>query len=211
MNFKTSNEKGILAGTKGYDRFTDLFIESSQALDFHEACKDFLSFLPTSLTNILDIGAGAGQNAAALAKLGHKITAIEPMPEFLSSAQTTYKNLNVTWLNGALPELTSISPNDPEFDFILINAVWHHLNDIERESAVTRLATLIKPGGRCAISLRNGPAGMGTRVYPTDSNSTIEQFKAMGFNCILHLKGQPSIYSHKKDVTWSRIVLEKFS
>jgi len=209
MNFKTYNEKGIIAGTKGYDRFTDLFIESSQALDFHEACKDFLSFLPTSPANILDIGAGAGQNAVALAKLGHKVTAIEPMPEFLSSAQTTYNDLNIKWLNGALPDLTCISPKEPEFDFILINAVWHHLNNIERELAVTCLSTLIKPGGRCALSLRNGPAGMGTRVYPTDSHITIKHFKAMGFNCIFHLKDQPSIYSHKKDVNWSRIVLQK--
>jgi len=209
MNFKASNEKGILAGTQGYDIFTDLFIESSQALDFHEACKDFLSFLPTSPANILDIGAGAGQNAAALAKLGHKVTAIEPMPEFLSSAQTTYKDLNVKWLNDSLPELTCISPNDPYFDFVLINAVWHHLNDVEREFAATRLSTLIKPEGRCAISLRNGPAGMGTRVYPTNSDSTIQQFKAKGFNCILHLQDQPSVYRHKKDVNWSRIVLQK--
>jgi len=209
MNFKTSNEKEMLAGTQGYKRFTDLFIESSQALNFHEACKDFLSFLPTSPANILDIGAGAGQNAAALAKLGHRVTAIEPMPEFLSSAQTTYKDLNVKWLNGALPELSCISPNGSEFDFALINAVWHHLNNIERELAVTRLSTLMKPGGRCAISLRNGPAGMGTRVYPTDSHITIKQFKAMGFNCILHLQDQPSIYSHKEDVNWSRIVLKK--
>jgi len=209
MNFKTSNEKEMLAGTQGYKRFTDLFIESSQALNFHEACKDFLSFLPTSPANILDIGAGAGQNAAALAKLGHRVTAIEPMPEFLSSAQTTYKDLYVKWLNGALPELSCISPNGSEFDFVLINAVWHHLNNIERELAVTRLSTLMKPGGRCAISLRNGPAGMGTRVYPTDSHITIKQFKDMGFNCILHLQDQPSIYSHKEDVNWSRIVLKK--
>jgi len=209
MNFKTSNEKEMLAGTQGYKRFTDLFIESSQALDFNVACKDFLSFLPTSPANILDIGAGAGQNAAALAKLGHKVTAIEPMPEFLSSAQTTYKDLNVKWLNDSLPELTCISPNDPYFDFVLINAVWHHLNDVEREFAATRLSTLIIPGGRCALSLRNGPAGMGTRVYPTNSDSTIQQFKAKGFNCILHLQDQPSIYSHKKDVNWSRIVLQK--
>jgi len=199
----------MTAGTQGYKRFTELFIESSQALDFSEACKDFLELLPASPASILDIGAGAGQNAAALAKLGHKVTAIEPMPEFLSSAQTTYKDLNVKWLNGALPELTCISPNDPNFDFVLINAVWHHLNEVERESAVTRLSALIKPEGRCAISLRNGPAGMGTRVYPTDSHITIKQFKDMGFNCILHLQDQPSIYSHKEDVNWSRIVLQK--
>ena len=96
-----------------------------------------------------------------------------------------------------------------DFDFILIDAVWHHLNEIERASAATRFSTLIKQGGKCAISLRNGPAGMVSKIYPTDSGKTIEQFGGIGFKCILHLKNQSSIYSFKKDVKWSRIVLQK--
>jgi len=42
MNFKASNEKGMLAGTLGYKRFTELFIRISLAL----GGKTYSIFLP---------------------------------------------------------------------------------------------------------------------------------------------------------------------
>ena len=199
----------MIAGTQGYDRFIEFFIESNQALDFHEVCKDFITFLPDKFTKVLDIGSGAGQNAAALAKLCYKVTAVEPMLQFLESAKSTYKEFNIKWLNGSLPELTCLAPDEPKFDFILIDAIWHHLNEMERESAAIRLSNIIDSGGKCAISLRNGPAGMGTRVFPTHADEIINQFQNLGFKCVFQLHDQPSFYSHKKDVKWSRIVLVK--
>ena len=60
---------------------------------------------------------------------------------------------------------------------MLIDAVWHHLTELERENALKKIAPLIKFQGRCAISLRNGPAGMGTRVFATNANDTINLFE----------------------------------
>lgn len=117
----------MIAGTAGYDDFVELFIESSQTLAFNEACKDFIDFLPDKASNILDLGSGAGQNAAAIARLGHNVTAVEPMSQFLKSAQDSYKDLKIKWLKGSLPELACLATDGPQFDFILINAVWHHL------------------------------------------------------------------------------------
>jgi len=199
----------MIAGTQGYDRFIELFIESNKTLDFFDVCNDFIEFLPKKSSNILDVGSGAGQNSAALAKLGHKVTAVEPMPAFLQFAQNSYKEINIKWLSGSMPKLICLAANDPQFDFILIDAVWHHLNELERKSAAIRLAQIINSGGRCAISLRSGPAGMGTRIFPTSADTTIRQFQCLGFKCILQLNNQPSIYSYKKEVSWSRIVLEK--
>lgn len=196
-------------GTEGYERFIRLFIESSQALSFFEACKDFIAFLPSAPANILDAGSGAGQNAAALAELGFTVTAVEPMPEFLNSAKNTYKNIPIKWLSGSLPHLACLGLVSESFDFVLINGVWHHLDEIEREKSVIYLTSIIKKGGKCAISLRNGPAGMGTQVYPTDVEITVEQFRRYGFKCILNLQNQPSILSYKEHVTWSRIILQK--
>ena len=203
------NQDCITQGTEGYERFIPLFIESSQALDFHEVCKSFKEFLPSPPANILDAGSGAGQNAAALALLGFTVTAIEPMPEFLNAAKNAYKNIPVKWLSDSLPLLSSLGSASGLFDFILIDGVWHHLNEAEREQAVIRLSTIIRAKGKCAISLRNGPAGMGTCVYPTEATRTIESFKKYGFECILNLQNQPSILSYKEDVKWSRLVLQK--
>ncbi|UUA72073.1 class I SAM-dependent methyltransferase [Cellvibrio sp. QJXJ] len=196
-------------GTKGYERFIPLFIESAQTLDFHQSCKDYLHFLPAVPASILDIGSGAGQNAAALAHLGYDVAAVEPMPEFMHAAMYKYEALPVLWMQGSLPELACLESQDTLFDFILIEGVWHHLNEQERAISVARLSAILKLGGRCAISLRNGPAGMGTRVYPTDVFSTIKAFECFGFEVLFCVENQPSIFSFKENVTWSRVVLQR--
>ena len=208
LNFVKVKYKMTL-GIEGYDRFINLFIESNQTLDFHQVCADFIDFLPEKSINILDVGSGAGQNSAALAKLGYKVTAVEPMLQFLVAAKHSYKELNINWLSGSLPELSCIAVEHSKFDFVLIDAVWHHLNEEERGRAAIRLSQIINSGGSGALSLRNGPAGMGTRVFPTKAEETIAQFQNLGFRSVFQLHDQPSFYSFKQDVKWSRIVLEK--
>jgi len=199
----------MIAGTEGYERFIPIFIENSKALNFYKICKDFIAFLPSKPANILDAGSGAGQNAAALALLGYTVTAVEPMSEFLDFSRNYYEKISVKWLSGSFPDLSCIDPDSELFDFVLIDGVWHHLDDAEREQSIFRLSKIIKDSGRCAISLRNGPAGMGTRVYPTDAEHTIESFKKYGFECIFSLHNQPSFLAYKEDVNWSRLVLQK--
>jgi 2-polyprenyl-3-methyl-5-hydroxy-6-metoxy-1,4-benzoquinol methylase len=198
-------------GTEGYHRFVPLFIQSSQNLDFDIVCKDFIAFLPSKNANILDLGAGAGQNSAALDKRGFNVTAIEPMTEFLKAAMNEYAGTSIKWLHGSLPGLACLEPQKETFDFVLIDAVWHHLSEIERNLATAKISSLINKNGRCAISLRNGPSGMGTRVFPTNSNDTINLFESYGFKCIFSLNNQPSVLPHKDKVKWQRIVLEKIA
>jgi 2-polyprenyl-3-methyl-5-hydroxy-6-metoxy-1,4-benzoquinol methylase len=196
-------------GTEGYEKFVPLFIQSSQNLKFDVVCKDFLAFLPSKNSSILDLGAGAGQNSAALDRLGFNVTAIEPMKEFLNAAINQYRDTSIKWLNGSLPDIACLEPHKETFDFVLIDAVWHHLCESERDLATAKISSLINKNGRCAISLRNGPSGMGTRVFPTKSNDTITLFESYGFKCIFSLSNQPSILPHKDKVKWQRIVLEK--
>lgn len=196
-------------GTEGYDRFIQLFVETSRTLDFSDVCNDFIEFLPLPPANILDAGSGAGQNAIALAALGFNVTAVEPMQAFLEASKETNTAQPVQWLKGSLPHLSCLSPELEKFDFVLINAVWHHLCETEREQTISRLSKLIKIGGRCAISLRNGPAGVGSRVFATDANKTIKQFERFGFECLLSINNQASVLANKENVTWARIVVLK--
>ena len=199
----------MVSGTVGYEKYISLFIENSQTLDFNVVCKDFIPFLPVKNSNILDLGAGAGQNSAALAKLGFNVTAIEPMEAFLNAGMDTYKSTLIEWHHDSLPDITCLNSHQEKFDFVLIDAVWHHLNEAERERSASRISTLIEENGKCALSLRNGPSGIGTRVFPTNSNDTINLFERYGFKCIFKLINQASVLPHKEEVKWSRLVFEK--
>ncbi|MEM7017350.1 MAG: class I SAM-dependent methyltransferase [Pseudomonadota bacterium] len=196
-------------GIIGYERVTDKFIEASQALDFYESNKQFLPFLPTTPSRVLDAGTGAGQNAATLARLGHSLVAVEPMPAFLNAARTTYTDLGITWFADSLPLLKMLGDAPNQFDFILVQGVWHHLDEAEREQAMARCSMLLDDGGVCAISLRNGPAGAGIHVFPTDGKQTATLAEQHGLEVLLHLENQPSIMKNKPDVIWAHMVFRK--
>lgn len=197
----------MVPGTHGYQNHIAQFVALSQALEFNQTNGDFLPYLPQPGANVLDAGCGAGQNAAALAGLGYRVVAVDPMHPFLEAARSSYCNLEIEWFLDSFPLLQSLGSS--QFDFILVDGVWHHLSPSEREQAMHRLYELLVDGGRCAISLRNGPAGMGSCVHPTDPDHTRASAEALGLRCIFLVEHQPSILKNKEDVEWSRMVLEK--
>lgn len=201
----------MTAGTEGYERFHEEFIDCCRTIDFNSACAEFKEFLPAIPARILDIGSGAGQNAAALSGMGYDVTAIEPVPVFLKDSAAFYQRFSIQWVLDSLPELKVLDAAFGFYDFVLINAVWHHLDNHERNRSISRIAALVANGGYCAVSLRNGPAGIGTRVFPTSLNTTIEKFQNNGFSCVFKVQNKPSILSNKKDVTWARAVFKKIT
>ena len=98
------------------------------------------------------------------AKLGYWVTAAEPFAPFLEYGKQHHAHEKITWYQDSLPDLKTV-PEQASFDFILIDGVWHHLNEAEQNQALTRIAELLNSGGHCAISLRNGPAGAGAHVF----------------------------------------------
>jgi SAM-dependent methyltransferase len=198
-----------VAGTAGYEKVVDQFIEASQALDFSLVNRHFLAFLPVGGGRVLDAGAGAGQNAAALAKRGYSVVAVEPMPAFLNAARLAYEDLGVVWIEDSLPLLEKLGATIGQFDFVLVQAVWHHLDEAEREQGMARLAALLDDGGAGAISLRHGPAGAGKHVFPTDGRKTAALANRCGLDIVLHLADQPSLMKNKPGVTWTHMVFRK--
>lgn len=198
-----------IPGTQGYEKAVDRFIDIAQALPFDEVNKALLPFLPENPGRVLDVGAGAGQNAAALARLGHAVTAVEPFAPFLAAARQTYVDHDVIWKDDCLPYLRTLTEKTCQFDFILVQAVWQHLDEDERRVAMKRLVELLDHGGMCALSLRNGPAGAGTHVFPTDDTNTISDAEQYGLKTMLHLADQPSYIKGKADVVWTHLVFKK--
>ncbi len=196
-------------GTAGYHAVVDEFVSATEAIDFAALHKPYLHLIPTSPARILDVGAGAGRDAAALASMGHQVVAVEPLVEFRLAAQKRHKSKTIQWIEDSLPDLKNLRKRDGPFDFILVSAVWHHLDELERITAMARLASLLASSGILALTLRNGPTGAGTHSFPTDHRQTIALAESNGFLLISASNDEPSLVEGKPGVTWSKLAFKR--
>lgn len=196
-------------GTIGYAEVVDKYFDATIEIEFERLHQDFLEYIPTKKSQILDIGAGIGRDASELAELEHEVFAVEPTKAFLEKAKMMFDSPKIKWINDALPNLKSLRGYENTFDFILASSVWHHIDPIEQEKAMNRVSGLLSDNGIFAVSLRHGPAGVGTHIHPTNGIQTIAIAKKFGLTNILHIPNQPSLMKGKKDVTWTRLVLKK--
>lgn len=198
-------------GTIGYQNVVEAYVKVTNVIPFVTLHKDFLKFLPTSKSLVLDIGAGTGRDAYELSLLGHTVFAIEPLKEFIQAGKANYNSNsnNLYWIDDSLPNLINLAEYDNKVDFILSSSVWHHLNESEQKAAMIRVSNLLKSGGIFALSLRNGPAGAGTHIFPVSVDRTISIAKECYLTPVLELRNQPSLLKNKENVTWARLMLKK--
>ncbi|MEM1324246.1 MAG: class I SAM-dependent methyltransferase [Bacteroidota bacterium] len=196
-------------GTSGYAAVVQRYIKVTEEIPFEVLHRDFLPFLPESPSLIVDVGAGTGRDAYVLSEKGHQVLAIEPLQAFREAAKKRYPSTTWKWIDDALPKLDKLVTFDHQVDFILSSGMWHHLNAAEQQLAMARIAQLLRPGGIAALSLRNGPAGAGSCVFPVPFQQTIAQAKACHLEPLLALDNQPSLMKNKTKVNWSRLVLRK--
>ncbi|WP_422354493.1 class I SAM-dependent methyltransferase [Roseivirga pacifica] len=197
----------MIKGIEGYSEAMEKFTSLTLSIDFELQHKDFLAYIPKEKCDVLDLGAGIGRDADYLSAMGHKVVAVEPNPEMVAVGQTLFKN-KVEWISDSLPILKMLNSNY-RFNFILASGVWHHINGEEQKQAIKRTAQLLDVDGIFAVSLRNGPAGLGKNIYPTDDKVILKAASANGLKLLLHKENQPSLIANKADVRWTRLVFQK--
>jgi SAM-dependent methyltransferase len=198
-----------ILGTKGYADVTQKFIEATLAIDFMELHQDFLPFIPEKASRLLDLGAGIGRDASVFSKMGHSVVAVEPTEEFQIAGKKLYHSLTIEWIDDSLPRLSLLGNHANQFDFILASGVWHHLTNEEQFSAMLRIAQLLKLNGIFALTLRHGPPGAGTHIFPTSGKQTIKDAHHCGLTKVLCLENQPSLMKNKEKVSWTKLVFLK--
>ncbi len=198
-----------IAGTRGYAETIPKFIEGTMAIDFQTLHRDFLPFIPRVPSHILDVGAGIGRDAFEFWKMGHTVVAVEPLLEFRTTGKDLYQSSTIEWWDDALPTLEKLDNYLDTFDFTLASGVWHHLNLKEQTIAMQRISELLNPGGLFALSLRNGPAGAGKHIFPTELRQVEISAKRNGLIPIFNSKNQPSLMPNKPQVIWDKLVLKK--
>lgn len=121
-------------------------------------------YLPLPPAQILDIGAGSGRDARALAALGYSVVAVEPSAAFRAIAAASSPQPGISWLEDRLPRLASLSTHAGAFDFVLCSAVLMYVAPRDLAESLAAMGRLLAPNGHLAISVRdpapNEPEGL---------------------------------------------------
>jgi SAM-dependent methyltransferase len=192
-------------GTEGYGETADALVARYESLSFADVHRDTLHLIPAMPSRVLDIGAGTGRDAAALAALGHVVVAVEPTPELRTHGQRLHRASAITWIDDALPDLDNVHARGERFDLVLLTAVWMHLDSDERERAMARIAGLLQPGALVTLLLRDGPVPAGRRMFEVSSVETSALAARHGLQTI-HDSERPALLGGSA-VWWSVLAL----
>jgi len=141
-----------------YSRDAERFFATYQYLDFADVHRQWIPHLPDEPGFALDIGAGSGRDANALAERGWDVLAVEPARRLRELGEQATASANVQWFDDHLPELSRVRALSERFDLIVVSAVWMHVPPTQRDRAFRILAELLAPGGLLVITLRHGPS-----------------------------------------------------
>ena len=192
-------------GTAGYAQAADVLAVQYEEVTFDEVHRDVLGLVPVEPGRILDVGAGTGRDAAALAARGHTVVAVEPTAELRAHGQRIHAGSRIDWVDDALPGLT-LSLHEGRFDAVFATAVWMHLDTEERRSAMARIAGLLAPDGRFFVNLRHGPVPDGRRMFDVSAAETVELGGRYGLRTV-HQSERPDLHG-RAGVRWSTLVLQ---
>lgn len=188
-----------------YDRAAARFADIYESTTFDQVHAGILGILPTTLADVLDVGAGSGRDAAALAQRGHRVTAVEPSVGLLNEAMRRHAGESIRWIKDSLPALSELGHQ--QFDFILVSAVWMHLAIRERSTAMRRLAALLRSGGCLVITLRHGPIDEERAITSVSSEETIAEGKH--FSLVLERVFEEPDVLGRPDISWSTVAFKK--
>lgn len=178
-----------------------------ETVDVDAVFAPLASLLPEAPACIADIGAGTGRDAAWLAARAHRVTAVEPTPG-LRDAGIARHGDSLEWVSDTLPDLTALG--NRTFDLIFVNAVWHHLDESSRQTAMSRLSKLTRAGGRILVSLRHGPLPKGQPIEPLDTEQEIDRAQRAGLQLVERIvTDSRQEHNRQADVTWTWLALEQ--
>jgi 2-polyprenyl-3-methyl-5-hydroxy-6-metoxy-1,4-benzoquinol methylase len=196
-----------ISSTAGYASEADALAIQYESVTFEEAHRTSLHLFPDRACHILDVGAGTGRDAAALAARGHEVTAVEPTAELRRHGMRLHGRSSIRWIDDALPELRLVAATGDRFEVVLLTAVWMHLDPPEREVAMAQLRQLLRPAGLMMMSLRHGPVPAGRRMFDVSGDETETLAGVHGMTT--RFRAERADMLGRADVSWTFLVFER--
>jgi SAM-dependent methyltransferase len=188
-----------------YEQHAPGLVEQYESLSFQEVHAGLLDLLPPPGATVLDVGAGSGRDAAWLAANGYDVVAVEPSDAMLTRARKLHPSSRIHWVSDSLPDLANVRRLGLSFDFILLSAVWMHIPPAARQRSLRKLATLLAPKGRIAISLRLGPADTARAMYEVSLPELSNLAQQFGLRLVRTNDSQDKL--GRSEVSWTNAVL----
>lgn len=190
-----------------YDREAAELSRIYESVAFEQVHKGILDLLPSAPMRALDVGAGSGRDAVALAKRGHIVTAVEPSTGMRAEAAHLHAGATITWIDDCLPELPSLEDSSGSFDLVLVSAVWMHLPPRARGLAMQRLSELMAPGGLLILTLRHGPADPSREMYSISAEEVVRDAASVALDLLRNLEDSDALC--RAGVAWTTLVFRK--
>lgn len=187
-----------------YSQHAERFFAQYQSVRFADVHRSWLGHLPAQPGFAMDVGAGSGRDAAALAAMGWDVLAVEPSAGLRNLGEHATIGSNVQWLDDALPELGKVRALGYRFNLILLSAVWMHLKPADRERTFRILTELLAPGGMLVVTLRHGPDDL-DRNFHAVSRQELEVLARNRALLILDATFDADAFS-RLEVSWETLV-----
>jgi SAM-dependent methyltransferase len=98
--------------------------------------------------DVLDIGGGTGGSAVGFASHGHRVDVVDPSPDALAALARRAAEADVT-VRARQGDLATLDADPGSADLVLCHGVLEVAGD--PAAALTRLATVLRPGGRLSL------------------------------------------------------------
>ncbi|MFM0260530.1 class I SAM-dependent methyltransferase [Paraburkholderia sediminicola] len=196
-------------GAEGYAEHALALAKEWRKISFRDHHRPVLHLIPRAPSRVLDVGAGMGRDAAALAAMGHSV-AVEPVDELRAAAINFYPASNVVWLDDSLPEVRLFRARAETFSTVMVTAVWMHLDEAQRRRGMGAVSDLLDEGGLLIMSLRHGPIPTGRRMFDVSAADTIRLAEAHHLQLLLNVCSDSAQQANRKmGVTWARLAFRK--
>ncbi|EBK2973807.1 class I SAM-dependent methyltransferase [Salmonella enterica] len=193
---------------KFYDDNAERLFSDYISLNFETIFNDIEKYIPTPPKKVLDVGAGSGRDASALADMGFNVVAVEPSKKMIELASAYHSSKNIYWIEDSLPRLVKLRNISDEFDLILISAVWMHLSVTEQHESLMTLKRLLSPSGKLIITLRLGPAEPDRGINKISTEDLLNEANKIGLvsSYITSIKDDSF---NRPQIKWQKVVLTK--